>query len=157
MADAKLDAKLDTALDTGPRSAWTALLRGWSQRCPACGKGALYGKYLKVNDACATCGQELHHHRADDAPPYFTMLIVGHVIVGLVLAVEVRYHPDLWVHAMLWGPATLLLSLWLLPRIKGALIGLQWAMRMHGFGSAPDPSLPETWPPLVVNAGSKHA
>jgi len=69
----------------------------------------MYGKYLKVEPHCAACGQELHHHRADDAPPYFTMLITGHVIVGLVLAVETRFHPDLWVHLALWGPATLLL------------------------------------------------
>ena len=82
------------------------------------------------------------------------MLIVGHVIIGLLLAVETRYHPALWVHALLWGPATLLLSLWLLPRIKGALIGLQWALRMHGFGSAPDPALPGIWPPVI---GTTHA
>lgn len=147
-----------TIPDTFPRSAWPALLNGWRQRCPACGNSPLYGKFLKVVPACAACGQELHHHRADDAPPYFTMLIVGHVVVGLLLAVETRYHPDLWVHAVLWVPLTLLLSLWLLPRIKGALIGMQWAMRMHGFGSAPDPSMPETWPPLSVGAtGNKHA
>ena len=124
------------------------MLRGWRQRCPACGDGALYGKYLKVEPACAACGQELHHHRADDAPPYFTMLIVGHIIIGTLLAVERHYHPELWVHLALWGPATLLLSLWLLPRIKGTLIGLQWALRMHGFGAEPDPAIPESWPGL---------
>lgn len=146
-----------SASDTSQRLVWPALLRGWRQRCPACGHGKLYGKFLKVADACTDCGQELHHHRADDAPPYFTMLIVGHVVVGLVLSVEMRFHPDLWVHALLWGPAILLLSLWLLPRIKGALIGMQWAMRMHGFGSAPDPARPETWPPPSVSAtGNKH-
>ena len=48
-------------------------------QCPACGQGALYGKYLKVVDRCGTCGEELHHQRADDAPPYFTMIITGHV------------------------------------------------------------------------------
>ncbi len=138
-----------------PRPVWPALLRGWRQRCPACGTGAMYGKYLKVVDTCATCGQELHHHRADDAPPYFTMLIVGHVVVGSVLSVEMRYHPELWVHMVLWGPVTLGLSLWLLPRIKGALIGLQWALRMHGFGSAPDPALPEIWPPVAARASSR--
>ncbi len=140
---------------SGPRAAWPALWRGWQQRCPACGDGALYGKYLKVVDTCATCGQVLHHHRADDAPPYFTMTIVAHIVVGLVLVVERQYHPELWVHALLWGPATLGLSLWLLPRIKGALIGQQWAMRMHGFGTDPDPSLPEPWPTVSV-AASKH-
>ena len=61
-----------------------SLRRGVAQKCPACGKGKLYGKYLKVADTCPACGEELHHHRADDAPPYFTILIVGHFIVGQV-------------------------------------------------------------------------
>ena len=136
-----------------PREMLPAMLRGWRQCCPACGDGSLYGKYLKVEPKCSICGQELHHHRADDAPPYFTMLIVGHVVIGLLLSVERAFHPELWVHLSLWGPATLLLSLWLLPRIKGALIGLQWAAHMHGFGTAPDVALPELWQPV---SGSKH-
>lgn len=134
------------------------MVRGWRQRCPACGEGAIYGKYLKVNDKCPKCGLELSHHRADDAPPYFTMTIVGHVVVGLVLIVERKYHPEMWVHVALWGPLTLLMSLWLLPRVKGALIGLQWAMRMHGFGTHPDPAEPEAWPALPSTAaGREHA
>ena len=146
---------IDDTNASSPRPVWPALWRGWNQRCPACGQGRIYGKFLKVNESCPACGTELHHQRADDAPPYFTMLIVGHVVVGLVLSVEMRFHPDMWVHAALWGPTVLLLSLFLLPRIKGVLIGQQWAMRMHGFGSAPDPSLPESWPPLSVSV-SKH-
>ena len=141
-------------IEHSQRDTWRALRRGWRQRCPACGKGRIYGGFLKVNGACNVCGQELHHHRADDAPPYFTMLIVGHVVVGLVLSVEMHFHPQMWVHAVLWGPAVVLLSLYLLPRIKGALIAYQWALRMHGFGSAPDPALPEAWPPV---AGNTHA
>ena len=136
------------------RDVWLALRRGWRQRCPACGNGALYGAYLKVEPVCAVCGQQLHHHRADDAPPYFTMLIVAHVVVGLALTVERQYHPEMWVHMLLWLPSTIGLSLWLLPRIKGALISLQWALCMHGFGTAPDPALPEPWPPAV---GAPHA
>ncbi len=128
------------------RPIWPAFALGWRQRCPACGQGRLYSKYLKVVDQCDQCGQALHHHRADDAPPYFTMLIVGHVIVGLVLKVEMTYHPELLVHLLLWGPSTLLLSLFLLPRIKGALIGIQWAARMHGFGAGRDPALPDALP-----------
>ena len=93
--------------------------------------------------ACGSCGEELHHHRADDAPPYFTMLIVGHVLVGGALSLEKAFAPSMWVHMALWLPLTLVLSLWLLPRIKGALIGLQWANRMHGFGDGPDPAAAE--------------
>jgi uncharacterized protein (DUF983 family) len=115
------------------RDVWRAMLDGFRGRCPACGTGRLFGRYLKVQDACAHCGEELHHHRADDAPPYFTIMIVGHVVVGAVLPVERAFAPPLWAHAALWLPLTLALSLWLLPRIKGAIVGLQWAFYMHGF------------------------
>jgi uncharacterized protein (DUF983 family) len=115
-----------------------AMLRGAAEHCPSCGKGALYGRFLKVVDRCAVCGEELHLHRADDAPPYFTMLITGHIVVAGVLMVEMAFAPPLWVHAVLWLPLLILLSLVLLPRIKGALVGLQWALRMHGFSDRPD-------------------
>lgn len=108
--------------------------RGLAKRCPACGRGALYGRYLSVADHCPACGEALHHQRADDAPPYFVMLIVGHVVVGGVLTLEQWAAPAQWVHMVIWIPMILILSLWLLPRVKGALIGLQWAHRMHGFG-----------------------
>ncbi len=111
-----------------------ALRRGIRMRCPACGQGALYGRFLKVREDCAGCGLELHHHRADDAPPYFTMLILGHILVPLALMLERAAMPPLWLHLSLWLPLTVILSLLLLPRIKGALIGIQWAHRMHGFG-----------------------
>lgn len=130
----------------GPRNVWQAMARGLARRCPACGQGALYGKYLKVRHDCDQCGTELHHHRADDAPPYFTMMIVGHVVIGGVLGIERAYAPSLWVHMVLWLPLTVVLSLWLLPMVKGALIGLQWALRMHGFGAGRDPSEPDTVP-----------
>lgn len=114
-----------------------AMWRGWRQRCPRCGQGRLYGRYLKVNDTCANCGLEMAGHRADDAPPYFTILIVAHIVVPLMLMFEQRLQPPEWQHMVLWPPLTVLLCLWLLPRIKGVLIGLQWARRMHGFGSEP--------------------
>ena len=120
--------------DTSERSIWASLKRGWRQKCPACGSGALYKSYLKVNDACPMCGEVLHHHRADDAPPYFTMLITGHIIVGGILVAEQLYAPETWVHLAVALPTLVILSLYLLPRIKGALIGYQWANRMHGFG-----------------------
>jgi len=115
-------------------------------RCPACGQGAMFNGYLKVVHDCAVCGTELHHHRADDAPPYFTMLIVGHIVIGGVLWAERAFAPSYLVHLALWLPMTLLMSLWLLPIVKGGLVGLQWALRMHGFGQGPDPSDPEPIP-----------
>jgi uncharacterized protein (DUF983 family) len=125
------------------RDAWLAVRRGWRERCPSCGEGALYWKYLKVNDTCPACGTELHHHRADDAPPYFVMTITAHVVVGGILVLEKLYAPPTWVQLAIWTPVLILLSLWLLPRIKGALIGYQWALKMHGFGNTAfgDPEL----------------
>jgi uncharacterized protein (DUF983 family) len=116
------------------RDVMQAMGRGARFRCPACGKGRLYSKYLKVVHTCTVCGTELHHQRADDAPPYFTMLIVGHVVVGGILSVEFAYHPATWVQLAIWLPTLVVMSLVLLPVVKGALIGLQWALRMHGFG-----------------------
>jgi uncharacterized protein (DUF983 family) len=120
------------------RDVMQALRRGAAQKCPACGKGKLYGKYLKVADSCPACGEELHHHRADDAPPYFTILIAGHFIVAGVMMVEDYFHPEYWLHIAIWFPLTIGLCLWILPRVKGALVGLQWALRMHGFGGRDD-------------------
>lgn len=109
----------------------------------------MFGRYLKVEPVCSRCGTELHHHRADDAPPYFTMFIVGHVIIGALLALEKKFAPETWVHLVIWLPLTLVLTLWMLPRVKGALVAYQWALRMHGFGAGPDPAEPEVWPPTA--------
>ena len=117
-----------------PRPFWPAIQRGAALRCPACGKGHMFRKYLKVADNCANCGEALHHHEADDAPPYFTIFIVGHIVIPLMLVVERAYRPEIWVHTALWLPLTLILSLTLLPVTKGAVIAAQWAKRMHGFG-----------------------
>lgn len=126
--------------DRSQRRVGRSMLRGSRLKCPNCGIGQLFRGYLKSVDACGNCGEELHHHRADDAPPYFTILIVGHIIVPAMLVVEKLYKPDLWLHAVIWLPLTILLSLMFLPVTKGALIGLQWALRMHGF----DPDHDET-------------
>lgn len=116
-----------------PRKASTAMLRGFRLRCPACGSGHLFRAYLKVADACPSCGEELHHQRADDAPPYFTIAIVGHLVVPLILTVERLLAPAIWLQAVGWTALTVVLCLLLLPRVKGVLVGLQWANYMHGF------------------------
>lgn len=117
----------------GERPLQQSLLRGTMMKCPACGVGSLFSSYLKVTDNCSHCGEALHHHRADDAPAYFTIVIIGHVIVSLVLAVEMAYRPPLWLHAVIWLPLTILLALAVLAPIKGFLVSLQWALLMHGF------------------------
>src|SRR5262245_2766997 len=88
---------------------------------------------MKVADCCPACGEELHHHRADDAPPYFTIFIVAHIVVPLVLIVERLWHPSLFLHIAIWIPVTLGLALVLMPAVKGAIVALQWALKMHGF------------------------
>ncbi len=122
------------------RKLWPAIKRGLRGRCPACGAGKMFSSYLKVNDSCPACGSELHHHRADDAPPYMTIFVVGHIVGTLMLATE-AFWPDapIWLHAMIWPTLTLILSLWLLPIMKGGLISHQWALRMHGFETSEAP------------------
>lgn len=129
-----------------PRNASQAILRGARLRCPSCGEGHLFKAYLKVADSCPKCGEDLHHHRADDAPAYFTITIVGHIVVAGALLLEKGFAPETWVHMVLWVPLTLILCLGLLPVVKGALVGLQWAYRMHGFGGVEDQPEPEPLP-----------
>ena len=137
---------------TENRSVVRSVFRGLAHRCPACGTGQLFSSYLKVADSCGHCAEPLHHHRADDAPPYFTIFIVGHVLVAGVLALEQAVAPSAWVHILIWFPLTIVMSLLALPRIKGALVGLQWALRMHGFGLAD--SQPNATPKPETPAGS---
>jgi uncharacterized protein (DUF983 family) len=113
-----------------------ALMRGWRRRCPNCGGGPMMRGYLTVRERCAACGEELHHHRADDLPAWMTILVVGHVLASLLLSVEQAFRPPIWVHWAAWPALTLAMTLWLLPRMKGMVVGMQWAWRMHGFERA---------------------
>lgn len=112
-----------------------ALLRGWRMRCPNCGSGRMMQGYLSVRHACPECSEELHHHRADDGPAYLTILIVGHILGPLILWVFVEYRPDPWVLVAIFSAGTIALSLYLLPRLKGAFVALQWSRRMGGFST----------------------
>ncbi|WP_199899677.1 DUF983 domain-containing protein [Sneathiella glossodoripedis] len=116
----------------------TAFVNGLKCKCPACGEGKIFKGYIKVRHSCDHCGLELHHQRADDAPPYFTMLIVLHFVVSGILTVEQLYSPANWVQLVIWMPVATLMSFLLLPPIKGALIGIQWAKEMHGFNPEKD-------------------
>lgn len=111
-----------------------AMKRGAIGRCPACGEARMFTGYLKVRDACPQCGEALHHQRADDGPAYLTILIVSHLAAPLLLAIYTIYRPSTEVLiAAFLGGATVL-SIIMLPMIKGAWVGAQWAKRMHGFG-----------------------
>jgi uncharacterized protein (DUF983 family) len=110
-----------------PRSWTVGMRRGAGGRCPNCGTGAVFDGYLKVRSSCAACGHALDTYRADDAPPYFTIFIVGHIIVGAMVMLDRFVLLPLWGQAALWLPLTLFLTLALLRPIKGAVLGVMWA------------------------------
>jgi uncharacterized protein (DUF983 family) len=110
-----------------------AMLRGFAMRCPNCGKGHLFGRFLKVADHCEVCCEDFTPQRADDFPAYLVIVVVGHVVVPALLAVEMAYAPPAWLQLLIWLPVTLFGALGLLQPTKGAIVGLQWQTRMHGF------------------------
>lgn len=112
---------------------FTSIKRGLRHRCPGCGTGPLFRRYLKLVAACAVCGEPLAQLRADDFPPYLTILIVGHLVVPMMLLCE-RVGASATLQVVLWVPTTLLLTLLLLPRCKGAIVGLMWSLRMSEQG-----------------------
>ena len=128
------------------RSVMNAMLRGFRCRCPNCGEGKLFTAFLKTAPACSACGEEFHHHRADDLPAYLVIVIIGHVVIGAFMGVEANTSLSLWQHLAIWVPLTILSALVLLNPVKGAVVGLQWALYMHGFGG-PDSEL-ESHPEL---------
>ena len=109
-------------------SAWTALGRGLRCRCPVCGQGRLFRGYLTLAPACEACGTAFGHLRADDAPPYFTIFLVGHLLVPGVFWVEKAYEPPMWVHMALWLPFFTVVSMLLLRPVKGAVVA--WMLRL---------------------------
>lgn len=120
--------------DEAERDLWPAVARGWRRKCPSCGSGPLLRGYLKVTPVCPVCREELHHQRADDGPAYLTILIVGHLMAPLLLVVFEVWRPEPLVLFTIFAIGCVALSLYLLPRLKGVMIGFQWARYMHGFG-----------------------
>ena len=126
------------------RDLWSAMKRGFMCRCPRCGEGKLFRAFLKVDDHCTTCGLDYTPHRADDLPAYLVIIIVGHIVVPVVLWVETNFSPAIWLQMSIYLPFTFISSLLLLQPVKGAVVGFQWAMRMHGF----DENAPSDIPPV---------
>ncbi len=129
------DQAIETTINN-ERETWPAVVKGFRCKCPNCGKGKLLHSYLKVNDSCAHCGQELHHHRADDGPAYLTILIVGHLMAPALHVTFVQWRPEPLTLFLIFALGCLALSLYLLPRMKGIVVAYQWARRMHGFDKA---------------------
>lgn len=138
MRELEISPNLQTFGGEGDDRSWLlAMLRGMGKRCPECGAHTLFSGYVRTRDACPKCGLDFSGHRADDAPPYMTIFIVGHVLIPGALLAKQLFDPPLGLQFAVVTPLILISTFWLLPIIKGGLIGVQWANRMHGF-AGPD-------------------
>jgi uncharacterized protein (DUF983 family) len=126
------------------RDVWGSIKRGFRGRCPRCGQGKLFRAFLKVDNHCSACGLDFTPHRADDLPAYLVIVIVGHIVVPMALLIETNYSPPVWMQLSAYLPFTFVASLALLQPVKGAVVGMQWALRMHGF----DENAPADIPPV---------
>lgn len=129
------DATLRPEFLPGPaeRPAFPAIRRGLRGRCPNCGEGSLFDGYLKLRATCPACDEDLSHARADDGPAYLSILLTAKVMGTTQLLVYELWQPSPWVMAVSFSIGVIAMALYLLPRFKGMIVGIQWAKRMHGF------------------------
>lgn len=99
---------------------------GIKGRCPSCGQGRMFSGYLTLRERCEACGLDYAFADAGDGAAWFVMLIVGFVVVGGALILEIKAQPPMWLHAAIWGPLTIALVLGLLRPLKGILLALQF-------------------------------
>ena len=137
-----------------PRPLRLALARGIICRCPACGVGPLFTRYLNLSPFCGHCSEALHHARPDDAPPYFVMLIVGHIVVPTALLLETVFKPPLVFTTVLLALLSCALCLMLLPPVKGMIVAVQWTFWMHRFDPHQTGDAPYQ---LTVSTGNERA
>ena len=122
-----------------------AMSRGFKHRCPACGQGPLYRAYLKVKGECDSCGHQLGRYRADDGPAYFTILLVGHLVIAPMLFFQWIWKAPVWMVLPLTLVPLAAVTLIVLPRVKGVLVGLLYSLGTtgeHAPGSELDASEP---------------
>jgi len=103
-----------------------AIVRGLRGRCPRCGEGGLFKGFLGLRPSCASCGLDYGFADAGDGPAVFVILIGGFIVVFAAMIVEVLYAPPYWLHAALWLPLILLVTLGPMRPLKGLLIALQF-------------------------------
>jgi uncharacterized protein (DUF983 family) len=122
------------------RSKLTGILRGFGRKCPNCGKTKLFDGFLSVRSPCGVCGIDNEQYPADDLPPYLTISAVGHLVIPTLIWFDFAFTPALWIEVAIWLPVTAILSLLLLPSMKGATVGICWATNTirPGYASRPD-------------------
>lgn len=120
------------------RSLFGAMFRGMRGKCPSCGRAPLFERLLATTENCPTCGLEIHHHRADDLPAYLNIFIVGHVVVGAMMVIMTFGWFGMWTFTAITLAVALVSAVFLMRPIKGAVVGAQWALGMHGFGNEGD-------------------
>jgi len=113
-------------------STLTAVFRGARGRCPRCGQGRLLHSYLKIVERCSVCGETYGHYRTDDAAPWLTILVVGHISVPIIFICESNFQPPLPLAFAIYLPLILGLTFALLPRCKGVMTAMLWAMKAEG-------------------------
>ncbi|HUZ11265.1 MAG TPA: DUF983 domain-containing protein [Caulobacteraceae bacterium] len=110
-----------------------SLTRGFNGRCPHCGGGRLFYRYLKVSPRCLACGHDLDRYPSDDGPPYFTILLVGHLVIVplLVIFAPLIWKAPAWVIVPAAVAPVLAVTLLALPRVKGAVLGVLYALDIN--------------------------
>jgi len=134
----KPETRRKSALAVTPKML-TAMRRGVAGRCPVCGQGQLFAGWLRVIDVCSVCAAPLGDIRADDAPPYFTVFIVAHVVIGAQVAVERAFTLSVATEMMIFLPGTLLLTLALIRPVKGATVGMMMKLGFMKPQDEPEP------------------
>lgn len=114
----------------------SVLPRALAGLCPACGKARLFARFLKPVSHCPNCGEAWHHHEADDFPPYLVILLLGHLLIPTMAAVNMAFDVPYQVQMIFWPLFAAVLAFAMLQPVKGAVIGYQWSRRMHGFANA---------------------
>jgi uncharacterized protein (DUF983 family) len=110
-----------------------AIGHGLRGRCPACGEGRMFARFLKPASACPHCGLALDGHQADDFPAYIVILLLGHILVPLMIEVNSALAIPLGWQALIWPGLAIILALAMIQPVKGAVIAVQWSRRMAGF------------------------
>ncbi len=109
-----------------------SIVAGFKRKCPSCEAGKIFSGYLKLAEECSNCAAPIGQIRADDFPPYLTIFITAHIIVPALVIVEVNYQPPVVAQMIFWAAAAIVISLALLPVLKGGVVGFMWSIGMKG-------------------------